>query len=115
MPEHLYNWLDEPRGWDRKAASAFSGHPIKPLYMELQIGMPPSVLLIVPSQERDGQNEREQAVAEGSLRRWDEIKREGKQGEQQSGNTKQDTGDRTALRAAAGRWIAVILLPAAVR
>jgi hypothetical protein len=45
-----------------------------------------SLILIEPSQERDGQNEREQAVAERSLCRWDEIKREGKQGEQQGGN-----------------------------
>ncbi len=74
-----------------------------------------SMILIKPSQERDRQNEREQAVAERSIRRWDEIKREGKQGEQQGGNAKEDAGDRTALRAAAGRGIAVILLPAAVR
>jgi hypothetical protein len=73
------------------------------------------MILIEPSQERDGQNEREQAVAERSLRRWDEIKRESKQGEQQGGNAKENTGDRTALRTAAGRWIAVILLHAAVR
>jgi hypothetical protein len=55
------------------------------------------MILIEPSQERDGQNEREQAVAERSLRRWDEIKREGKQGEQQGGNAKEDAGDRTTL------------------
>ena len=73
------------------------------------------MILIEPSQERDGQNEREQAVAERSLRRWDEIERESKQGEQQGGNAKEDAGDRTALRVAAGRWVAVILLPAAVR
>ena len=73
------------------------------------------MILIEPSQERDGQNEREQAVAERSLLRWDEIKREGKQGEQQGSNAEKDAGDRTALRAAAARWIAVILLPAAVR
>jgi hypothetical protein len=73
------------------------------------------MLLIEPSQERDRQNEREQALAERSLRRWDEIKREGKQGEQQGGNAQEYAGARTALRAAAGRWIAVILLSAAVR
>src|SRR5258708_34131980 len=73
------------------------------------------MILIEPSQERDGQNEREQAVAERSLRRRDEIKREGKQGEQQGGNAKEEAGDRTALRAADGRRIAVRLLPAAVR
>lgn len=73
------------------------------------------MILIEPSQERDGQNEREQAVAERSLRRWDEIKRAGKQSEQQGGNAKEDAGDRTTLRTAANRWIAVILLHATVR
>ena len=67
------------------------------------------------SQERDRQHEREQADAERSSWRWDEIQRESKQGEQQGGNAKENAGDRTALRAATGRGIAVILLPAAVR
>src|SRR5258708_16111733 len=70
-----------------------------------------SMILIEPSQERDGQNEREQAVAERSLRRRDEIKRESKQGEQQGGNAHEDAGGRTSLRAGAGRGDAVILLP----
>ena len=82
---------------------------------ELASCVPSPRMLIEPSQKRDGHNEREQAVAERSLRRWDEIQREGKQGEQQGGNAQEDAGDRTALRAAAGRWIAVMLLPAAVR
>ena len=82
---------------------------------ELAYFVPSPRILIAPSQERDGQHEREQAVAERSLRRCDEIKREGKQGEQQGSNTQEDAGDRTALRAAAARWIAVSVLPAAVR
>ena len=82
---------------------------------ELAKVVPSPRILIEPSQERDGQNKREQAVAERSLRRWDEIQREGKQGEQQGSNAQEDAGNRTALRAAATRWIAVILLPAAVR
>ena len=74
-----------------------------------------SMILIESSQEREGQNEREQTVAERSIRSWDEIKREGKQGEQQCGNAKEDAGDGTALRVAAGWWIAIILLPTAAR
>src|SRR5258707_2222976 len=72
-----------------------------------------SMILIEPSQERDGQDEREQAVAERSLRRGDEIQREGKQGEQQGGNAQEDAGDRTGLPAANGRWVAGLLFTAA--
>src|SRR5258706_10207250 len=74
-----------------------------------------SMILIEPSQERDGQNEREQAVAERSLRRRDEIKREGKESEQQGGKAQEDAGGRTAPRAAAWRGVAVMLLPPAVK
>ena len=82
---------------------------------ELASFVPSPGMLIAPSQERDGQNEREQAVAPRSLRRYDEIKREGKQDEQQGGTAQENARDRTALRAAAARWIAVRVLPAAVR
>src|SRR5258708_31337793 len=71
-----------------------------------------SMILIEPSQERDGQNEREQAVAERSLRRRGERKREGKQGEEQGGKAQEEGGDRTALPAAAGGGVALMLLPA---
>src|SRR5258708_30334245 len=73
-----------------------------------------SMILIEPSQERDGQNEREQAVAERSLRRRDEIKREGKQGEQQGGNAQEGAGGRNALRAACGGGVAVLFFAAAL-
>jgi len=96
--------------WERMTEVASTVDP-----KELAYVVPSPRILIEPSQERDGQNEREQAVAERSPRRWDEIKREGKQAEQQGGNAQEDAGNRTALRAAAARWIAVILLPPAVR
>src|SRR5260370_20421313 len=79
---------------------------------ELASFVPSPRMLIAPSQERDGQNEREQAGAQRSRRRGDEIKREGKQGEQQGSNAQEDAGGSTALRAAAARGIAVRSLPA---
>src|SRR5258708_12856420 len=74
-----------------------------------------SMILIEPSQERDGQNEREQAVAEGSLRRRGGIKREGKQREQRGGNAKEDGVRRTTLRPPPGTGITLFLFPASLR